>query len=283
MVRTGKKTTLKDIHNLISRIKRDKRGGATAEERTESVLRELCENKDAAACIYTDSERVAQTLTFQTPQMRRLFAAFPEVVMIDSTHATNSRRYKLFSFLVQDLDGKVRNVHAVCRRLYVHLTFQYAQHALMTSESKSNMIDTVRSFKINNPAWRSIRVIVTDKDFTERAVLSAAFPDARMLLCQFHVVRYLTKQVNALYVGALEEKDALINTMSALMYSESKIEYDRNKRLLLRQLEDDHEHQLYDYFIRNWDGITEEWVSYARTSIPHLGNHTNNRYVIAIW
>jgi hypothetical protein len=153
----------------------------------------------------------------------------------------------------------------------------------MTSESKSNMIDAVRSFKINNPAWRSIRVIVTDKDFTERAVLSAAFPDARMLLCQFHVVRYLTKQVNALYVGALEEKDALINTMSALMYSESKIEYDRNKRLLLRQLEDDHEHQLYDYFIRNWDGITEEWVSYARTSIPHLGNHTNNRYVIAIW
>lgn len=72
------------------------------------MLRELCENKDATTCIYTDTDGVTQTLTFQTRRLHRLFAAFPEVMMVDSTYAINNRRFNLFSFPVLDLDRKAR-------------------------------------------------------------------------------------------------------------------------------------------------------------------------------
>lgn len=41
----------------------------------------------------------------------------------------------------------------------------------------------------------SIKVIVADKDFTERSVLCDALKPMRMLLCQFHVISYMKKQV----------------------------------------------------------------------------------------
>ena len=61
------------------------------------------------------------------------------------------------------------------------------------------MTDAVDQFKKNNPAWRSIRVVITDKSSAERQVFKRAFPDARMLLCQFHVINYLNKEVSGLY------------------------------------------------------------------------------------
>jgi len=44
---------------------------------------------------------------------------------------------------------------------------------------------------------------------------------------------------------------------------------------------------LYAYFLRNWDDITDEWISFKRSNICHLGNNTDNRYGMhpsfAIW
>lgn len=54
-------------------------------------------------------------------------------------------------------------------------------------------------------------MLITDKDFTERerAVLAPAFPQARMLLCQFHVVKYLNKHVHTLYSGRSTKRKRL--------------------------------------------------------------------------
>jgi hypothetical protein len=38
-----------------------------------------------------------------------------------------------------------------------------------------------------------------DKDFNKKGVLAEAFPDARQILCQFHVIDYLRKQVLSLW------------------------------------------------------------------------------------
>ncbi|KAG6955457.1 hypothetical protein JG687_00011189, partial [Phytophthora cactorum] len=85
-----------------------------------------------------------------------LFSAFPEVMVMDTIFGTNRNPYKLFSFLVHDINGKG----------------QYVQHSLLVAETRANMSDSVKTFKKNNEKGRSIKVIVTDKDFTERAVLS---------------------------------------------------------------------------------------------------------------
>ncbi|KAE8875948.1 hypothetical protein PF002_g20755 [Phytophthora fragariae] len=65
---------------------------------------------------------------------------------------------------------------------------QYVYHSLVESEMADNLSFCLKEFKESNTAWVNIRVVVTDKDFNEKDVLADAFPDARQLLCQFHVI-----------------------------------------------------------------------------------------------
>ncbi|RLN50961.1 hypothetical protein BBJ28_00009515, partial [Nothophytophthora sp. Chile5] len=159
--------------------------------------------------------------------------AFKEVVLVDTTHGTNRNRYKLFSFVVHDVFGK----------------------------TKPNLRGTVEVFKKNNPTWTQIQALVSDKAFHEKAVLQTAFPQARQLLCHFHVQEWLFKQVGRLATGTTDEKDILKSSMTALM----------------RALNGDSSHPLFKFFIDNWDSCKAEWVMYLRADVPHLQNNTNNR------
>ncbi|KAE9323914.1 hypothetical protein PF008_g17238 [Phytophthora fragariae] len=141
---TGKSMDLRDVHNLLAAGTRQNQGG-----RMKSVQSHCC-----------------------TARQKRLFTAFPEVILVDTTHDTNKIKYKLFSIQVDDVFGKG----------------QYVYHSLVESEMADNLSFCLKEFKESNPAWVNIRVVVTDKDFNEKDVLADAFPDARQLLCQFHVI-----------------------------------------------------------------------------------------------
>ena len=59
-----------------------------------------------------------------------------------------------------------------------------------------NGLETVvKAFKKASPASDCVPVIVIDKDFTEHNVLITGFPQAKILFCQFHVIKYLYKKV----------------------------------------------------------------------------------------
>ncbi|POM62460.1 hypothetical protein PHPALM_28392 [Phytophthora palmivora] len=152
--------------------------------------------------------------------MKRLFKAFPEVVLIDSTHDTNTNRYKLFRFVVHDV---------FCERKVVEI------------------------FKENNPDWIKIRVAMTDKA---------------------HVITWLKKQATRLAPVVKKEAKSL---MRLLVYAKRKEEYEDGKGVLLDLLGGDKAHELYKFFLSNWDANREERVSYLRGNVPHLTNNTHNR------
>ncbi|KAG6944262.1 hypothetical protein JG688_00017175, partial [Phytophthora aleatoria] len=85
--KTDKHVTLRDVHNLL----RDAEGSS----------------KGNTATIYVDDDKLAQTITFQTLQMRHFLEALPQVLMVDATHNTNDARYNLFSFMIHDGFGHV--------------------------------------------------------------------------------------------------------------------------------------------------------------------------------
>ncbi|KAE8953477.1 hypothetical protein PR001_g32866, partial [Phytophthora rubi] len=155
--RSGKLVALRDVHNMIQSFKREQRAGLTDAERALAILDEFCaESTGNVAEIMVDAEsKVARVITFQSARMKRLFRAFPEVVLVDATHDTNANRYKLFSFAVHDVFGKG----------------QYVFHWLIESEEKPNLRLAVKCFQKHNPAWTKIRVLVTDKAMHEKAVL----------------------------------------------------------------------------------------------------------------
>ena len=56
----------------------------------------------------------------------------------------------------------------------------------------SKMVDL---FKQHNSSWERVRVIMTDKDVTERSVFSAQIPSARLVICLFHTLRSFHHEV----------------------------------------------------------------------------------------
>jgi hypothetical protein len=94
--------------------------------------------------VLVDKDGHAAAITFQTFGMRKLFAKFPEVVLVDTTYCTNTSRYKLFSFMVTDAFGKG----------------QFVQHAFISHETVDIMSRVLKIFRDNNPASRQTTVFV---------------------------------------------------------------------------------------------------------------------------
>ncbi|KAF1785305.1 hypothetical protein GQ600_23133 [Phytophthora cactorum] len=56
-----------------------------------------------------NSSVLVHAVCFQTACQKRLFKAFPEVALVDTTHGTNKNYYKLFSILIDDVFGSAKS------------------------------------------------------------------------------------------------------------------------------------------------------------------------------
>ncbi|RLN90505.1 hypothetical protein BBJ28_00014636 [Nothophytophthora sp. Chile5] len=270
--KTGKRLLIRDVHNLVRRMKVQRRGDSSLEQRVEDVLRlfvDCNDDRGNVARVYVDTDNVAQTITIQTAEQRRLFQRFPEVLLIDATHGTNNSRYKLFSFMVHDAFG-----HG-----------QYIQHALIENESADNLTDAVKAFKLHNSMWEKVRVIVIDKGSSELSVLPKLFPLCTVLLCQFHVIKYIKTEIaNAeKYPGITShEKQRVVDLIWLMIRARSANQFTKHYNAMLHTLKNDKNDPFVQYFDANWGECKQQWCSYLRGNVPHLNNNTNNRFVIVI-
>ncbi|OWY97561.1 hypothetical protein PHMEG_00031880, partial [Phytophthora megakarya] len=101
---------------MVQRHKAATEAGLNDAQRAFEVLDEFSgQNEGNVAQVLVDPEtNIVRIATFQTARMKRFFMAFPEVVLVDSTHDTNANRYKLFSFVVHDVFGKTANKRITC-------------------------------------------------------------------------------------------------------------------------------------------------------------------------
>lgn len=151
------------------------------------------------------------------------------------------------------------------------------QHALVRTEEKPNLALAVAAFKKHNPEWSKIRVVMSDKALHEKEVLLEGWPNARQLLCRWHVETWLKKQCSRLGdVGPTETKE-LKSIMKGLVNAASQEHYDDLKTALLETVGNNKENLLYKSFMKHWDTTTDEWVMFKRGDVPHLMNNTNNR------
>ncbi|ETM99555.1 hypothetical protein PPTG_18825 [Phytophthora nicotianae INRA-310] len=219
-LRKKTRVTLRDVHNLVTKLKEKRKGGATTEERLETVLRELCETRGNWTTVFGNDTKTAQTITMQTRQMRRCFKAFPEVLLVDATHNTNESCNKLFSFMVNDVYGH---------------------------------------------EFEGVKV------------------------CHFHLKKYIrTEMAKSEYGGPTSfDKDEVEDAVDMARLAPSAVEYTKYLKYLYFLLDDVHikdsdaipepGRPFLKYFMRNWDSMKERWALYARSDVPHLGNHMNNR------
>ena len=131
-------------------------------------------------------------------------------------------------------------------------------HYSATAEEGSvHLLQIIQTFKSFNRSWFNERVIAIDKDFTELPALEQEFPQASVLFCQFHVIKYLFEQIVDLDV-AKENRDQARESIRRSVNADSEELY----TTLKQELYDNTNHAFQGYFIKNWDVCREKWVNF---------------------
>jgi hypothetical protein len=121
---------------------------------------------------------------------------------------------------------------------------------------------------------------MVDKDLNEIEVLRRMFPGVRILLCHFHVLKWLRgavrddKKYGTYSSKVLQQMDFCVANM---VYSKSDEDFlhhaDEFKVMACKK----NRERLWTYFEENWVKCKEMWVAFYRMDLPHFRNNTNNR------
>ena len=195
---------------------------------------------------------------FQDAMMKYSFECYPEVVLFDATYKLNELRMPLYLMLVIDGNGQSEIVSLF----------------LTSLEMKAAITDMIKAFKSANSSWSNVGVIITDKDFTERAVFNEEFPNSSLHICLFHALRSFRREITCDKLGIRPgERDHCLELITKLSYSRSEEEYDEHYSTLL----DSAPKPVINYYNANWHDIRYEWVECFKSACITLGERTNNR------
>ena len=208
--------------------------------------------------VFTDTEGVFSGLMFQDNLMKSVFSSYPEVLLVDATYKLTDLRMPVYLMMCIDGNGQGEIV----------LVF------LTAVESEESITKMVQAFKKINPRWTETKVVMSDKDFNERAVFRKEFPGAALHICLFHTLRSFRREVTTEKLGIRPgERDHALEIITKLAYSKSEAEYNEHYQDLLHSgLK-----MVISYYNLNWHDIRSEWVECFKGICFTLGERTNNR------
>ena len=157
---------------------------------------------------------------------------------------------------------------------------QCIQQSLFETNGDWHMHRAIEHLKrANAESWKIVRVIVVDEDLNEIRVLQTEFPEARVIICHFHVLKYLTLIAHKPQYGKISSDDhkVLEHVIHRMVYAKTSENFDDARVSFLRFCDRLKFGEFADYMERNWFSCTEMWALFQRAKLPHFCNHTNNR------
>ncbi|KAG1650974.1 Zinc finger SWIM domain-containing protein 3 [Nymphon striatum] len=207
---------------------------------------------------FTDKEGTLLAIAFQTEEMRNTFAAFPELLLIDATYKLNDLRMPLYVLMNVDGNGESE---VICLWL-------------VATEDRNTISNLMDKFKERNSKWTDIDVIMSDKDMTERDVLTEKLPGAEILICLFHTLRSFRREVSTEKLGISSgERNMCLEMLVKIAHAKSEDVYQNLYEDFLRSAP----RSVLDYYNHNWHDIRDQWVEGLKNNKPNFMNSTNNR------
>ncbi|KAE8959314.1 hypothetical protein PR001_g30757, partial [Phytophthora rubi] len=154
------------------------------------------------------------------------------------------------------------------------------QHSLLEANGDWHMDKAITHFKrLHLARIKLLRVIMVDKDMNEIRVLESNFPEACVLICHFHVIKYLKEMRSKPEFGKISSDDAvqIDACIHKLVYADSDISNEAAHFALKGLCERTGHSGFFDYFEKNWHECQDRWVMHRRADLPHFRSHTNNR------
>ncbi|GMF35174.1 unnamed protein product [Phytophthora fragariaefolia] len=186
-------------------------------------------------------------LAFTSHSSKRISHDESTLQTVNVFHEAGAKKTSILMFITDNSNSnpKPQDIHNLVRKLKTRendsgpTTSAQRLKKWMTEfgEAPGNVVaymaDIFEEFKANNPAWKKLQCVLIDKDFTEMSVLKKAFPSIVILLCQFHVLKYLREAiVSADYGFSSWQKEQLRVVMSLLVDAKTNMEYESHLRYM---------------------------------------------------
>ncbi|OWZ16937.1 hypothetical protein PHMEG_0009194 [Phytophthora megakarya] len=253
-----------DVDNLV----RGHHSSVSKDDDDEATARELAvfaaADRENVSTVSDTAAGETGGISMATAHMRRIYRRFSELLLVDCSHKTNRYNYQLLIFMTMNEFGEGAVV----------------QQSLLEDNSDWHMEKAVAHFKRMHPTRiELLRVIVVDKDLNEIKILDFNFPQARVLVCHFHGIKYLKEKRAKPEYGKISADDAsqVDAVVHSMVYADSEEKYRLLHESFKRICDRIGLHDFFHYFEKNWDRSQDRWVQYRRASLPHFKNHTNNR------
>ncbi|ETI32828.1 hypothetical protein F443_20433, partial [Phytophthora nicotianae P1569] len=139
------------------------------------------------------------------------------------------------------------------------------QQSLIEANGDWHMERAITHLKRSHPTRINLlRVIVVDKDLNEIRVLETNFPEARILICHFHVIKYLKEMRSKPEFGKIASEDAsLIDAaVHKMVYAANEDSYEVAHNSLEGICDRVGLNGFYAYFQKNWDSCKDRLESF---------------------
>lgn len=122
--------------------------------------------------------------------------------------------------------------------------------------------------------WELVRVLMTDKDMTEREVFASAFPQAKLLICLYHTFRSFRREIVIDKMGITSgQLNLCLDMLQQMAYATSEEGYSD----IYNRFCSCTPPTVVEYVRENWHPIHEQWVMGMKFSSGNFLNNTNNR------
>ena len=193
-----------------------------------------------------------------TPIMQRTLELpqCSEIMFVDATGNCDNQNHKVYFFVTQSAAGG----------LPVGCIISSSQKSEIFELGVKGLLEILK-IKIN-PC-----VILTDDDLAERNVLHKYWPESKLLLCTFHVLKACWRWLLMTKNAVLKEKTQQYYVMfKNILYSKTSTELESSKQYFF----DNCDHENFKKYVKNMLTRIQEWALFYRQNLPLRGTDTNN-------
>ena len=189
--------------------------------------------------------------------MKKMFEAWPELVLIDSTYQLLQLEYPLVIIAIVDGNGATELVGMCIVVQETEETFRWMIEQLI---------------KHNPVACSKIRSFMTDKDMVARRIIKELI-QVPVYMCSFHVSQIFRRTVTMENMEInKQQKETCLRHLQKLLYSRSEEEYTIHYANFCKEAPSN----VLNYYNVNWHSVKYEWVR-GFLCESNFNNLTNNR------
>lgn len=242
-----------DIHNLRAKNRKTAQAARTDGEMLSDSLRTILQNDPGCTVSVIEDSGVISVIFLQTTTMKRMLNAYGSMLFVDGTYCVNRYAMPLYVFSVAD--GNRRG--------------QVVGYGILKDERAVTLRSLFHEFEKHSNVSGNVKVVMVDKDLNEISKVLEVYPQVKIMLCRFHVLKaFRSGTADHCDKEHREQVRGLIETM---VYSSSEEEY----KDALGEIANVSP-EFIDYFERYWSTCKDSWAGFCLKDVPHSGHFTNN-------